>query len=402
MTIAAPLRQLSAAADRLGEPVGRLGDALQIAASLRPEQPVLCFAAEALAARARRFLTGFPGETAYAVKCNPAPEIVMTAAAAGIGVFDVASLVEVELVGTLAPAARIHYHNPVKSRAEIAHAYGAFGVRRFAADSAEEIAKIVAVTGGDRSVEIAVRFRLPAHGRSAHDFSSKFGVDPGQATALLQLVASRGLVPVLTFHPGSQCTDPGAYARHIAAAGGIVARSGVQIRALNVGGGFPSRYLGADAPALETFFEAIADAASAAFPNGAPMLECEPGRGLVAPSMSLLARVKAVRPASREVFLNDGIYGSLLEVAQAPQLQPPYRVIRDGRTHRADVVAWTVYGPTCDPLDKLPNALLLPADLGEDDFVEFGALGAYGGATATRFNGYGDARIIAVERVLEA
>ena len=39
--------------------------------------------------------------------------------------------------------------------------------------------------------------------------------------------------------------------------------------------------------------------------------------------------------------------------------------------------------------------------LAEGDYIEFGTLGAYGLATATRFNGYGEHRIVSVERVLE-
>jgi len=104
-----------------------------------------------------------------------------------------------------------------------------------------------------------------------------------------------------------------------------------------------------------------------------------------------------VRDSSCDLFLNDGIYGGLLEVAQASELLPFYRVLRDGEVvaplQRRD---FTVFGPTCDPLDVLPVPLSLPADIRESDVIEFGGIGAYCMATSTRFNGYGSAHQVTV------
>lgn len=88
-----------------------------------------------------------------------------------------------------------------------------------------------------------------------------------------------------------------------------------------------------------------------------------------------------------------------MEFQQVPELQPPFRVIRDGRILEGARKPWKVFGPTCDPLDVLPRQLDLPVDLREEDYVEFGTLGAYGLATATRFNGYGVHSIAKVENV---
>lgn len=365
-------------------------DAADLAQKLSPEAPVFCFSAAALEHRAERFHKGFPGEVAYAVKCNPGEEVLRTLAGAGITVFDVASVHEMQAVRRVAPRASFHYHNPVKSRAEIAAAHQLYGCVRFAVDDAQEIAKIADVLPGVSGIEIAVRFRLPRlGGSSAHDFSSKFGATREEAVGLLQETAARGFKPVLTFHPGSQCTDPTAYVRHIEAAAKIAAQAGVQLAALNVGGGFPSAYKVEGVPPLEDFFAAIDAAATDAFGAGnRPALECEPGRGLVATSTALLTRVKLVKDGRGEVFLNDGIYGALMEVYQVPDLVPPHRVLRNGEVLGGPTRAFTVYGPTCDPLDRLPGSFELPADIREDDYIEFGSVGAYGRATATRFNGY--------------
>ena len=132
--------------------------------------------------------------------------------------------------------------------------------------------------------------------------------------------------------------------------------------------------------------------------NKRPALECEPGRGLVASCMSLLTRVKLVCTDGDDIFINDGVYGGLMEYMQAPELKPPFRVIRDGKVIEGPAKSFKVFGPTCDPLDVLPHRLDILATLREDDYIEFGSLGAYGLATMTNFNGYGGNEIVAVDQ----
>jgi len=376
-------------------------DAPAVARLLQPEEAVFCFSAETLTARLTRFTAGFPGKVSFAVKSNPSREVAAALAAAGLAHWDVASVQEMALVHSVSPGAHFHYHNPVKSRREIADAYHRFGCRRFAVDAREEVAKIAAIVGDDRRVELAVRFVLPRdRATSAHDFSTKFGAPEHIAIELLQDIQRRGYVPVMTFHPGSQSRDPAVYARHIEAAARIARAAGVHVGTLNVGGGFPMHYpLSRPAP-LEDFFRVIAEATTRHFGKGLePQLECEPGRGLVANSMSLLTRIKLVCSDGDDIFLNDGIYGGLMEFMQVPELQPPYRVIRDGQVLEGATKPWKVFGPTCDPLDVLPARLDLPVDIRDEDYIEFGTLGAYGIATSTRFNGYGGHAVVAVGEV---
>lgn len=379
----------------------RFADALEASSALSSEDAVFCFAKATLKARLRIFFGGFPGTVSYAVKSNPAKEVIAAMAEAGLSHWDVASVQEMALVRSVAGEAHFHYHNPVKSRREIAEAYHKYGCRRFAVDCREEVAKIAAVVGEDASVELAVRFVLPRERTSsAHDFSTKFGAPEHIALELLQDVERRGYVPVMTFHPGSQSRDPQVYVRHIEAAHRISKAAGVKIGKLNVGGGFPASYPHSKPAPLESFFSAISDAATRFFGEGhEPALECEPGRGLVATCMSLLTRVKLVCTDGDDIFINDGVYGGLMEFMQAPELQPPYRVIRDGKVVEGPMKSWKVFGPTCDPLDVLPNRLDLPADLREEDVIEFGTLGAYGISTSTLFNGYGQHAVVPVDAV---
>ena len=371
-------------------------DAADVARKLDPDMPVFCYSATTLRARAAQFLQGFPGEVSFAVKANPAAHVLATLAEAGIGIWDVASLAEMRAVRTASRSARIHYHNPVKSRSEIREAYARFDCRRFAIDCREELDKISDVLDQPGNIEIAIRFALKREtSASAHDFSSKFGADEAEAVTLLREAAARGYRVALTFHPGSQCRSPAAYERHIEAAHRIATEAEVTLAALNVGGGFPADYPNSPAPALETFFQIIRATSDRLFGADGVKLECEPGRGLVASSHSLLTRIKLVRTAT-DIFINDGIYGALLECAQVPELMPSVRAIKSGEALYGRECEYTVYGPTCDPLDVLPGRLRLPAELKEGDYLEFSSLGAYGAATATRFNGYGTRDVVPV------
>ena len=380
----------------------RFADALEISRRLAPEEALFCFSATQLRARAERFMTGFPGTVSFAVKSNSSRPVLSTLAAAGLQHWDVASVHEMAAVRAVSPDAILHYHNPVKSRREIADAYKIHGCRRFAVDSREELAKIGDLAAGDKDIEIAVRLVLPRERTSsAHDFSTKFGAPDHICVDLLRDTVARGFKPMLTFHPGSQARDPKTFARHIEAAARIAKTAGIPIAKLNVGGGFPASYLRSKVGPLSGFFTTIAKAATRAFGKGSePLLECEPGRGLVADCMSLLTRVKLVCSDGDDIFINDGVYGGLMEYMQVNELQPPFRVIREGQIVAGETKPWKVFGPTCDPFDVLPHQLDLPVELREDDYIEFGTLGAYGLATSTRFNGYGNHEIVEVEKVL--
>ena len=365
---------------------------VEVLCAHRPQHPVLCFSQDILSAQTARFLAGFPGEVTYAVKANDCAQVLSTLVRTGLRVFDVASLEEMAIVRAQCADAELHYHNPVKSRLEIENAYRRYGVRQFAFDDAGELAKLQQICS-PVDTTLVVRFRLE-DSHAVHDFSSKFGASQTEAVTLLRAAHDAGFTTALTFHPGSQCFNPESYSQHIAAAAKISLAAGVPLASLNVGGGFPATYAQNDLPPLETYFETIKSAASIHFKRNLPPLVCEPGRALVGSCMSLLVAVKHVRPASGEVFLQDGIYGTLMEFSQT-NLRPAVRLLRNG-TECLAPAAFQIYGPTCDPLDRLPGTYELPSDVQEGDYLEFATMGAYSTATSTRFNGYGDVKIVPV------
>tara|TARA_R110002110_G_scaffold415765_3_gene655328 strand:+ start:98169 stop:99329 length:1161 start_codon:yes stop_codon:yes gene_type:complete len=370
-------------------------DTADVLARLQPAEPLYLFCRQALAERAQQFLTQFCGKVSYAVKANPEPRVLRTLLSAGITHFDVASISEIASVHALAPGARLHFNNPVKARAAVKEAYQRYGVRSYALDEQSELEKILQATDSDPEVMYSVRFKL-AHQNASYDFGSKFGCHPREAVALLRAINRAGARAALTFHPGSQCTDPAAYSRYLKVAADIMAEAQVPIAQINVGGGFPEYYRNTAAPSLVDYFDHLRQARDHSFSEPVPLM-CEPGRAMVAPSTSLLVSVVHVRQDQQTVFINDGLYGGMQEQSLV-DLQLPARVWRQGMPYTGNPQHYRIFGPTCDPVDRLPRDIALPGALVEGDIIEFGLLGAYGSATATAFNGFGSGTYCNVQR----
>ncbi|WP_028093522.1 type III PLP-dependent enzyme [Pseudodonghicola xiamenensis] len=357
---------------------------------MQPDHPVLFLSPAVLQGTARRFQTGFPGLVSYAVKANERAEVLANLDAAGLAAFDVASPAEMRAVRAINAAAVLHYNNPVRSPAEIATGVD-IGVESWAVDHPSELKKLDKVP---RSAEVTVRFALPVAG-AAYDFGEKFGAPPDQAVTLLKEVAAAGWKPALGFHPGTQCEDPQAWAAYITEAARIAGRAEVRIGRLNVGGGFPAHRAG-EAPDLTGIFQTIGTTAARAFSNTRPQLVCEPGRAMVSEAFTLATRVKSQRDDGRTIYLNDGIYGGLVDLRDIGLPGRVRAISPDGKPRSGRRVARRVFGPTCDSLDRLPDGLPLPSDTAPGDYILFDAMGAYSIALSTGFNGYGVRNVVTV------
>lgn len=357
---------------------------------VHPDQPVLYLCPATLHATARRFLRGFPGLVTYAVKANDRGEVLANLDTAGLHTFDVASPAEMEAVRAISAQATLHYNNPVRSEDEVAA-----GIRHDAASwSVDELSELAKLSHVPRDREIAVRFALPVPG-AAYDFGDKFGANPDEAVALLQDVVREGWTPAMCFHPGTQCDDPQAWATYIEEAAGIAERAGVRIKRLNVGGGFAS-HRGDKAPDLEAVFRTIGDTTRRAFGTDVPELICEPGRAMVAEAFTLATRVKSLRDQGRSVYLNDGLYGGLTDLRDTGLIRRVEVLAPSGQPRKGAPTPRTVFGPTCDSLDRLPDGMHLADDMEPGDYVLFSGLGAYSIALSTRFNGYGVNDVVTV------
>lgn len=353
----------------------------------RPEIPMLCLRPQVATAEALHFVESFPGDVLYAVKCNPDETLLRALAAGGIRHFDAASIGEVRLVRRLFPWAHIHFMHPVKARSAIRESYAEHGVRTFVLDRDEELTKIVEETGGARDLRLIVRLAL-GKGNARLDLSGKFGASPEVAVRLLRAAAASGAKVGLSFHVGSQCCDPSAWERAQAQADLVIREAGVPLDVLDVGGGFPVLYPDMQPPPLGEFVAAIRRAlARMAVPAGCT-LWCEPGRALVAASESLVVQVLAQRGDA--LYINDGVYGSLSDAGALLHFRYPCHLIPQKPRPPLSLRAFSLFGPTCDSLDRMQGPFMLPADVAEGDWIEIGQLGAYGACLRTAFNGFDD------------
>ena len=363
-----------------------------------PSSPsVILFSPSKLVHHSKLFQLAFPGEVSFAVKANSSPHVLQTLWESGIRSFDVASLGEVRQLRNQFPDSHLHFNNPVRSLGDTETAFYRHGVQSFVIDDQAGLDVLMPFLDqvGPGAMEITVRFKLE-HKHAAYDFGSKFGADMNHAATLVKSVSDAGGLASLTFHPGSQCTDPKVYEAYVKAAALIASKAKTDLYRLNAGGGFPVIYDGQSVPAPETFFNVIQRAVAENFADKKPQILCEPGRALVASSCSLLTKVIHVRETG-EVFLNDGIYGSLQE-QMIVDLHLPLKLYRSGVELSRSGEERTIFGPTCDPLDRLKGQYQFCVDICAGDWVEFGLAGAYGSATATSFNGFDPAEYVVVER----
>ncbi len=325
----------------------------------------------------------------YAVKANPAPEIIGKLAELG-SCFDVASRGEIDLCLAEGVAAdRLSFGNTIKKERDIAYAYER-GVRLFAFDSDAELDKLAVAAPG-----ASVFCRILTDGQGADwPLSRKFGCAPSMAAALLLRAKERGLDACgISFHVGSQQTALKAWDKAIGEAARLFRRlrdDGLDLRLLNLGGGFPTRYR-SDVPATETCADAVMKAVTRHFGNDLPEMIVEPGRGLAGAAGVIQAEVvliarKDYADRKRWVFLDIGKFGGLVETMDEA-IKYPIVTERDGSATGPVVIA----GPTCDSADILyeHSDYRLPLDLKVGDKVAILGTGAYTSSYASvGFNGF--------------
>jgi ornithine decarboxylase len=351
----------------------------------RPERPVLCLRPHAAARAARWFLANFPGQVLYAAKANDASPVIEALAEAGISKFDVASSVEIARMAAV-PKAQLYFMNPVKSRVSIRTAFDEFGVRSFAFDSEDELDKILDETGQARNLALYLRIACP-NTHSLIPLEGKFGVPMPEAPALLLRARQVARRLGITFHVGSQAVVPAAFGEALRQVGQLIVTSGVLIDAIDIGGGFPSRYPHSDPPELSDYTDEIAKAWDELAVKDSCELLCEPGRALVAEAESVIVRVDARRGDA--LYVNDGAFGTLFDAAYS-RFRFPARLIEAAGAKARGEAEFSLYGPTCDSSDYLQGPFMLPPSVQEGDYIEIGQIGAYGRVLANRFNGFGE------------
>ena len=329
----------------------------------------------------------------YAVKANPAPEVLSLLAALG-SCFDTASVPEIEMVlAAGATADRISYGNTIKKERDIARAY-ALGVRLYAIDCKAEAEKIARAAPGS---QVFCRILSDCLG-AEWPLSRKFGCEPAMAADVLEHALRLGLEPRgVSFHVGSQQRNTQAWDRALASAAAVFrdcSERGITLSMVNLGGGFPTKYL-KNVPTVKSYGSAIFRALRRHFGNRIPETIIEPGRGMVGNAGVIEAEVvlvskKSEQDQARWVYLDIGKFGGLAETMDE-SIRYPIKTPRDG----GEVGPCVLAGPTCDSADvlyeKRPYDLPISLEIGDKVLIE--GTGAYTATyAAVAFNGFSPLR----------
>jgi len=327
----------------------------------------------------------------YAVKANPAPEVVGLLRDLDSN-FDVASPNEIDLCMERGVGAeRISFGNTIKKERDIAYAFER-GVKLYAFDSACELEKLARSAPGSR---VFCRILVESTG-AEWPLSRKFGCAPEMAIDLLRQAKSMGLDPYgVSFHVGSQQTKVDQWDSAIERAARMfwaLAETDINLRMVNVGGGFPAKYRG-DVPGVAQYANAVMGAITRHFGNDLPEIIIEPGRSLVGDAGVIHSEVvlisrKAENDEKRWVYLDVGKFNGLAETMDEAiryRIKTPYE--GTGVATGPVVLA----GPTCDSADILyeKSRYRMPLDLKVGDRVEILSTGAYTSSYASvNFNGF--------------
>lgn len=327
----------------------------------------------------------------YAIKANPHPEILRVMADMG-SCFDVASDGEIRTLYDLGvEGGRMIYANPVKTGAGLA-ACSSCHVSKMTFDSASEIDKIKA-----QCPEATLLLRLRIDNSSAHvDLNKKFGAARENALALMLQAKKSGLdMAGIAFHVGSQTVSSDPYLHALDIARELFeegAAAGLQLRILDIGGGFPI-----PEPKVKFNLPEMLQQINARLDEDFADTEiwAEPGRYICGTAVNLVTSVIGVteRGGQPWYFLDEGLYGTFSGVLFD---QWDFKLIsfREGEKK----VAATFAGPSCDSLDIMfRGRMTVPLEVG--DLLLVPSCGAYTSASATTFNGFSKVKFVIWERV---
>ena len=357
--------------------------------------PLYVYSGDQIAERLGLFQQALEGRdhlVCYAVKANSALAILNLLAERGAG-FDIVSGGELERVLAAAPeaAGRVVFSGVGKTAAEIDLALKA-GILEFNVEAEAELELLAARAAKlKRKARFALRVN-PDVFADTHPYIStglrehKFGIDIRQALRIYQTAAGNRWLDRygVSFHIGSQIRSAapfGAAMERVRKLVGQLRRQGVELKAVDAGGGLGIDYHGGSFDAAAKVRE-YAGAVEQALNGFEGKLLMEPGRFLVAQAGALVARVLQVKRNGKKTFvITDAAMNDLIR----PALYQAYHDIvpvrpRAGRARVVDVV-----GPVCESGDFFAHDRKLPP-LEPGDLVAVLDAGAYGMAQSSNYN----------------
>ncbi|XP_069831827.1 ornithine decarboxylase [Dendropsophus ebraccatus] len=336
----------------------------------------------------------------YAVKCNDSRAVVKTLSILGAG-FDCASKTEIQLVQSIGvPPERIIYANPCKQVSQIKYAASS-GVEKMTFDSEVELMK---VARNHPNAKLVLRIATD-DSKAVCRLSVKFGATLKTSRILLERAKELNVDVIgVSFHVGSGCTDPQTFVQAVSDARFVFdmgAELGFNMHLLDIGGGFP----GSEDVKLK--FEEVTSVINPALDKYFPVdsgvqIIAEPGRYYVASAFTLAVNIIAKKVMVTEqsgsddeddsscdktlmYYVNDGVYGSFNCILYDHAHVKP--VLQKKPNFDEKYYSSSIWGPTCDGLDRIVERFDLP-ELQVGDWMLFENMGAYTVAASSTFNGF--------------
>lgn len=294
---------------------------------------------------------------------------------------------------------RIIYAQPCKTNSYVRFVKSV-GIQQMTFDNTDELYKIARLFPG---AELFLRI-MTDDTSSLCRLSMKFGAPMDTTDGLLALAKELKLNVVgVSFHVGSGASDPMAYLKAVRDAHRVFQQGhayGFAMKTLDVGGGFSGETFDAMADVLQTALDEY-------FPVHSKVnIIAEPGRYYASSAFTIACNIIARRTiedpslAAKNymVYINDGLYGNFSCIMFDHQ-QPVPKVLHTGGVtvyglpsasacSEDDGIEYSVWGPTCDGIDRVAESVRFDHVLNVGDWLYFENMGAYTKCSATTFNGF--------------
>lgn len=305
--------------------------------------------------------------------------------------FDVASYGEIKsLLDLNVDSTRMLYSNPVRSAQDTARSYN-LGVEKFVYDN-DACLQVLSRYAPEADVMLRVAV---SNDHAYYKLSTKFGCDPADALRLLRKAKKLGLNPVgIAFNAGSQSHSSDDYVDAIKLCRKLfnqAARQGMNLNALDIGGGFPCR--DSDRPLPKSAEEILWEVRNALEEHFPKKMEvewiAEPGRFMVSDAGTLIMRVlgKSKRKGAIWYYMDDGTAHDLADT-KFSGWDWKFIVPRKGKKRRTILA-----GPSCDSFDIISKNEWFP-ELELNDLVLVPNAGAYTSGLASTYNGLQPAEFV--------
>ena len=299
------------------------------------------------------------------------------------------------------PAERIYFHGNNKTVAELKMALEA-GVGRIVVDNVYELEtldKLASEMGKNAQILFRIKPGIDAHTHSfvqTGQIDSKFGValETGEAEEIIKTASAMKNVTVIGVHChiGSQIfeLEPFKLAAKtmLSFIGMIKEKYSINIKELNLGGGFGIKYVEGETPVdYDKYIEAVSQVVREECKKlniSCPFIVMEPGRSIVASAGLTLYTVGSVKeiPNIRTYVSVDG---GMADNPRYIMYESEYTAVLVENPLGKEEMTATIAGRCCESGDILIRDAKLPA-VSAGDILAIQATGAYNYSMASNYN----------------